>query len=619
MPGNIKNFLDSFNENLTIAITKQEEKKNVFKTARDKAIKISDTRIGIWPSDASVKTIGDLLGYIFPASGGVKNEPQQLVSPAQPMMTPEYESYLEDRKSSDEIKKAYNDLDRSYGGFRYSLTILKDKGGAQFWFDYFMYFALEFYLKDTTFTDKVKKASLNKNSDIYGLIPGDGKATADYSTTELFEDIIWNNSEYNSYQGLQGFLTRDLAADGLLYLAFVEAGENYSGTYTTEITTSKKGLFKVLDVAEEPKPKTVTPTGPSASGPSASGPSASGPSASEPISSSASTATGVTASGLLKPTFEGIQDGFQISAKTDMPSFSIYVGDPKSWPKLGDVSEEELPEGGENFENIDGAEVLDEEYGEGGFKGEEEGPVDLPTGDIYSNLDTGGAGDSGGGGGSTELGAEVGSASDKSAVGAGPKAGSKLLYKSGGLYFLFNAGNGLAGHRLKNVLTDLTKYLNANGFSGAKLGNNGVMRDLVASTYPSSPARAVASLHGAGLAIDVTFKIPGKSWSGIGDNKNLASDSTLTQTIARWVAGQKDLTWGAEWGKSKPGEGMVQGRGITEYHHFEIKSSLIADYWKPFESDLKGMGFDYKKLNSTGSGGQIYKLNKVLLNSVGIA
>jgi hypothetical protein len=532
------------------------------------------------------------------------------------MQTPEYESYLEDRKSSDEIKKAYNDLDRSYRGFRYSLTILKDKGGAQFWFDYFMHFALEFYLKDTTFTDKVKKASLNKNSDIYGLIPGDGKATADYSTPELFDDIIWNNSEYNSYQGLQDFLTGDLAADGLLYLAFVEAGENYSGTYTTEITTSKKSLFKVLDVAEEPKPKTVTPTGASASGASASGASASEPDAglsATPIN------TGVTASGLFKPTFEGLQDGFEITAKTDMPSFSIYVGDPKSWPKLGDVSEEDLPEDGESFENVDGAEVLDEEYGEGAFAGEEEGPVDLPTGDIYSNLDGGDSGGDSGGGTATELGAEVGSASDKSAVGVGPKAGSKLLYKSGKLYFLFNAGNGLAGHRLKNVLTDLTKYLNANGFSGAKLGNNGVMRDLVASTYPSSPARAVASLHGAGLAIDVTFKIPGKSWSGIGDNKNLASDSTLTQTIARWVAGQKDLTWGAEWGKSKPGEGLVQGRGITEYHHFEIKSSLIAEYWKPFDSDLKAMGFDYKKLNSTGSGGQIFKLNKVLLNSVGIA
>jgi hypothetical protein len=372
MPGNIKNFLDSFNENLTIAITKQEEKKNVFKTARDKAIKISDTRIGIWPSDASVKTIGDLFGYMFPASGSIKNEPQQLVSPAQPMMTPEYESHLEDRKSSDEIKKAYNDLDRSYRGFRYDLTVLKNKGGAQFWFDYLMYYALEFYLKDTTFTDKVKKASLSTNSDIYGLIPGDGKATADYSTPELFEDIIWNNSEYNSYQGLRDFVTNDLSADGLLYLAFVEAGENYSGTYTAEITTSKKSLFEVLDLSEEPKPKTVTPTGPSASGPSASGPSASGPSASEPISSSASTATGVTASGLLKPTFEGIQDGFQISAKTDMPSFSIYVGDPKSWPKLGDGAEEELPEGGENFENIDGAEVMDEEYGEEVFKGAEE-------------------------------------------------------------------------------------------------------------------------------------------------------------------------------------------------------------------------------------------------------
>ena len=165
----------------------------------------------------------------------------------------------------------------------------------------------------------------------------------------------------------------------------------------------------------------------------------------------------------------------------------------------------------------------------------------------------------------------------------------------------------------------MAKYLNANGYPGSKLGNNGVTRDMVASTYPSSPARAVASLHGCGLAIDVIFKIPGFKWSSIGDNGNLAKDAKLTKTIYNWVKTQGDLTWGAEWGKSNPAEGMVQKRGVTEYHHFEIKSSQISKYWKPFESDLKKMGYDYTKLNSTGSKGTIYPLFKQLLNSVGIA
>jgi hypothetical protein len=160
--------------------------------------------------------------------------------------------------------------------------------------------------------------------------------------------------------------------------------------------------------------------------------------------------------------------------------------------------------------------------------------------------------------------------------------------------------------------------LNANGYKDTKIGNNGIIRDLVASTYPSSSARAVASLHGAGLAIDVTFAIPGKKWSGIGDNGNLSSDANLTKVIWSFVKSQGDITWGAQWGDSKPADGVVKGRGIIEYHHFEIKSSKIAEYWKPFEKDLKAMGFDYTKLNSIGDKGEIFKLNKYLLNSVGI-
>lgn len=211
----------------------------------------------------------------------------------------------------------------------------------------------------------------------------------------------------------------------------------------------------------------------------------------------------------------------------------------------------------------------------------------------------------------------------KSTPGPGPTGNSKLIYKSSYKgttnYFLFNASNGLAGHRLKLILDDLAKYLNANGYPGTKLGNNGVMRDLVASTYPSSPARAVASLHGAGLALDVTFNIPGYQWKGIGDNGNLAKDAKLTKAIYNWVKGQGDITWGAQWGKgSNPEQGIVLDRGIVEYHHFEIRSDKISDYWKPFSSEISALGFDYTKLNTTGKNGQIYKLNLKLLASVGV-
>jgi len=606
MGENITNFLNSFNTGLDAAIPKQDAKKSEFKSTRDKAIAISWTKIVKWPDDPSVKTIGDLFGYVFPASGGVINRPPAIIynSP-----NPVYVDFIKEIRSESDIKNAYSDLEKSYSGFEYSLSKLKEKGGAQFWFDYFMYSAIEFFLTNTGLIESIKKDEYKNWEDEGGLLTGDGSKPSHYNA-EAFRAIIWDNSKYNNYSGLDNFVTRNFSTDDLLFKAFVEAGESYSGPYTNEIKTSGKGLFAVLNVAEEPKPPSTGPIGPTVStvATGATGPTV----ANEPTG--ATGPTGATASSAIKftPTIKGIIDGFQITAKTDLPNFSIYVGDPEKWPVRENIQEEVAVGNAEDFENIDGVEdVLDDEYIEEPFV--QDGPEDLPVGDIYSDLPQEAISSNPGG-----MVVEV-SASEKSAVGSGPKSGSKLLYKAGGLYFLFNSGNGLAGHRLKNVLTDLQKYLNANGFSGAKIGNNGVMRDLVASTYPSSPARAVASLHGAGLAIDVTFKIPGKSWSGIGDNKNLSSDSKLTQAIAKWVYGQKDLTWGAEWGKSKPGEGMVQGRGITEYHHFEIKSSLIADYWKPFESDLKGMGFDYKKLNSTGSGGQIYKLNKVLLNSVGIA
>jgi hypothetical protein len=172
----------------------------------------------------------------------------------------------------------------------------------------------------------------------------------------------------------------------------------------------------------------------------------------------------------------------------------------------------------------------------------------------------------------------------------------------------------LGGHRLKPILKDLENYLNKNGYPGAKIGNNGIMRELRASAYPSSPARAAASLHGAGLAIDVLFDIPGFKWSGIGDNGNLSKDPNLTRVIANFVKGQGDITWGASWGKgSKPAEGLVYARGITEYHHFEIRSDLIPSYWEPVKDELAKFGFKPSDLKSPGKGGNLHKLMLKLL------
>ena len=78
-----------------------------------------------------------------------------------------------------------------------------------------------------------------------------------------------------------------------------------------------------------------------------------------------------------KPTFFGIEDGIQILAKNDLPSFTVFVGDPdKDWTNVG-VGD--LPQGGENFDNVDGSELWDEdnEYLESDTIAEEEAPPEI--------------------------------------------------------------------------------------------------------------------------------------------------------------------------------------------------------------------------------------------------
>ena len=281
----------------------------------------------------------------------------------------------------------------------------------------------------------------------------------------------------------------------------------------------------------------------------------------------------------LKFNIEGLPEVIEIKAKEDLPTFTVWAG---SIPKPV----------GEQVDSFDDLSELDEEYTEGLYAGKEEEIVqlnaidDVPAGPAFDE----------------QLASEAGPV-DKSEVGKGPILGSKLTNKAG--TSMINLG----GHRLKPILKDLENYLNKNGYPGAKIGNNGIMRELRASAYPSSPARAAASLHGAGLAIDVLFNIPGFKWSGIGDNGNLSKDPNLTKVIANFVKGQGDITWGASWGKgSKPVEGLVYARGITEYHHFEIRSDLIPSYWEPVKDELAKFGFKPSDLKSPGKGGNLHKL-----------
>lgn len=358
MGDNIKKFIESFNEGLAAELEKQSDIKKKFKFARDEAIKITEVRSGVWPSDASIKTIGDLFGYVFPESGGIKKMPNVINFGGG--VGPELEGFQKDLKGEENAKKLYDALDKSYAGFRYSMSKLKDKGAGQYWFDYFMYHAIEDFLKSESFISKVKSLKdISIPSIYYGLMTGDGSQTDHYSTFLVLDDIICQDSSYNGWYGLNRLITNNLATDDLLHKAFVDAGVGYSGPYTNDIKSSQKTLLEMLDIRLD--------TNPSTSGSSGSSVSPVSPDIS--VSPDTSGSSGSSGIAKFKPTFKGIEDGFQIEAKSDIPSFAIYVGDPdKDWPKVGVA---EITEN-DDFENVDGAEELDEEYVETDFSGEQE-------------------------------------------------------------------------------------------------------------------------------------------------------------------------------------------------------------------------------------------------------
>lgn len=174
-------------------------------------------------------------------------------------------------------------------------------------------------------------------------------------------------------------------------------------------------------------PSANTPTGASASaGASASDAAtaaAYGPSASTPEK--------------YRPFVEGLIDGFQIEAKTDLPEFKIFVSDPNTWKSL----DGEAAEGEDSFSNVDGAEE-DDEYSETAFQGsdEEQIKLDLTTfltqGDSEGGADDdtaggGGGGDTGPSGGDVQTGGGVNTNNSKSAGGSGDRRFQKQMTING--------------------------------------------------------------------------------------------------------------------------------------------------------------------------------------------
>jgi LAS superfamily LD-carboxypeptidase LdcB len=184
---------------------------------------------------------------------------------------------------------------------------------------------------------------------------------------------------------------------------------------------SKKLLEAIKEKSDDPSVNTPPPTTSGTSG----------------TSGTAGTAgTSGTGPQKYKPFVEGLEDGFQIDAKTDLPEFKIYVSDPETWKQLGT---EEAGEGEDSFSNVDGAEE-DDEYSEAAFQGSEEEQIKLDLTTFLSQGDSegsdddnsgGGGGDTGPSGGDVQTGGGVNTNKSQSAGGSGDRRFQKQMTLNG--------------------------------------------------------------------------------------------------------------------------------------------------------------------------------------------
>ena len=165
---------------------------------------------------------------------------------------------------------------------------------------------------------------------------------------------------------------------------------------------------------------------------------------------------------------------------------------------------------------------------------------------------------------------------------------------------------------LDNKVQNYSRFVDKDGNAFVSFGSRSIRGE-----YSDNDISKLASLnlrYGTNTTNLLTIKTAKPDdklkWDSIGDNGNLASDSKLVKTIWNWVVSQKDLKWGAEFGAksgSNPSAGVVKGRGITEFHHFELKTEYIKQYWDPWSKHLSDLGFSATNLDSTSKLQKLYE------------
>lgn len=172
-----------------------------------------------------------------------------------------------------------------------------------------------------------------------------------------------------------------------------------------------------------------------------------------------------------------------------------------------------------------------------------------------------------------------------------------LVTKRGSKRYLGDPGVGLSG---EGFWTEFRRRLQAFMRSaypelGLEVGDLGVSRDLAKAADPGgNTARVAGSKHGSGMAQDVKFHTSkyGKYKSFKKMNPKLAADQKLVDAIITFMEqpAQAEIRWGGAFGHSNTSSLAIgqqpKGRGVLEFHHFEIRGAEIPKYFKPYEEEL---------------------------------
>lgn len=369
-------------------------------------------------------------------------------------------------------------------------------------------------------------------------------------TLEKFSEI-WRDG----LQGKSG-MQRDVGIADFVGREYPLYQEVYGGNFWVVIDNpwskreNPEGPQALADAIREKSPDPDAAKGTTASGTTASGTSA----------SDAASATGPSASTPLKytPFVEGLPDGYQINAKTDLPDFMIYVSDPNTWKALDAVD----PDGQQLDENGE-----PDEYTEEKFNSDEESPPNNPDPiKVYDTKEDEGSGN-------------VNDTNTSSQPGSDPNYSTVVKLPTGRSAYSHNSSQGynlVDSKWYGDLLTSARQHIDHPTFDipGTESGNLGCASWVSMVFY-----RAFGVSMKDGKAV---VAVP-KSISKFG--------STGTGELGGWFAANPTMWEKIPWKEGKPGDVINTERGSKSGHVGIVMDEMSPDgTWKVASNSSKGFG-----------------------------